>query len=295
MIHVGLLRYAGARYLWWAIAVTAVSIVLYASQQGEMQPPNGGTWQGYVLGTLGAVLIVWLAMLGIRKRRYSSNSGTVQGWTSAHIYLGSALLVIATLHSAGQLGLNIHSLAYVLMCIVIVSGMYGVYAYVNYPQAVSANRAGSTRAELFAELFELDKKAREIGAKSPNEINIAVKSAVERTVIGGGLLAQLTGRDQSSFIRSKQNGSAEVVQNRDQQPAIDFIADKVPRAAKIAEAQLIQELLAVLCRRQAVLRRISRDIRLRGWTRVWLLVHVPLSAVLIVALFIHIVSTFIYW
>lgn len=295
MIHVGLLRYAGARYLWWALALTLMSIGLYLSQRGGLQPPNGGTWQGYVLGTAGALLILWLAMLGIRKRSYSSNSGTVQGWTSAHIYLGSALLIIATLHSAGQLGFNIHSLAYILMCIVIASGMYGVYAYVNYPQAVSANRAGSTRAELFAELFDLDKRARELGAKSPDEINVAVKSAVERTVIGGGLLAQLTGRDDSSFVQSDPNGSTRTVRNRDQQSAIDFIAERVPRASKVAEAQLIQELLAVLCRRQAILRRISRDIRLRGWTRIWLLVHIPLSAALIVALAIHILTTFIYW
>ena len=295
MIHVGLLRYAGARYLWWAIGVTAVSVALYASQRDGMQPPNGGTWQGYVLGTLGALLVVWLAALGVRKRRYSSTSGTVQGWTSAHVYMGSALLIIATLHSAGQLGLNIHSLAYVLMCVVIASGLYGVYAYVNYPPAVAANRAGLTRTELFAELFELDKRVRALGAKCPNEINIAVKSAVERTVIGGGLLAQLTGRDRSTFLRSSHEGPSAVANNRDQQPAIDFIAECVPRAAKTAEAQLIQELLAALCRRQAILRRISRDIRLRGWTRVWLLVHVPLTAALIVALLIHIVTTFIYW
>lgn len=297
MIHVGLLRYAGARYLWWAIALTVVSVALYLSQRGGMQPPNGGTWQGYVLGTAGALMIAWLAMLGIRKRSYSSNSGTVQGWTSAHVYLGSALLVIATLHSAGQLGVNIHSLAYVLMCLVIVSGMYGVYAYVNYPHAVSENRAGSTRAELFAELFSLDKRARELGARSPDEINIAVKSAVERTAIGGGLLAQLSGRDDSKFIRVAGDGSesAGTVGNSDQQAAIDFISERVPKASKVAEAQLIQELLAILCRRQAILRRISRDIRLRGWTRVWLLIHIPLSVALIVALAIHIVTTFIYW
>lgn len=295
MIHVGLLRYAGARYLWWAIILTIISVVLYLSQRGGLQPPNGGTWQGYVLGTAGALLIVWLAMLGVRKRSYSSESGTVQGWTSAHIYLGSALLIVATLHSAGQLGLNIHSLAYVLMCVVIISGMYGVYAYVNYPHAVSANRAGSTRTELFAELFNLDKRARELGAKSPDEINVAVKSAVERTVIGGGILAQLTGRDDSSFVKIDRSGSAAAVGNRDQQTAIDFIADRVPRSSKVAEAELIQELLAILCRRQAILRRISRDIRLRGWTRVWLLIHIPLSVALIVALAIHIVTTFIYW
>ncbi|MBT8443615.1 MAG: hypothetical protein KJO13_02645, partial [Gammaproteobacteria bacterium] len=114
MIHESILRHRKGRFLWWAVLLVALSAVLYTTQGGS-QPPNGGTWQGYVLGTLGALLIVWLAMLGVRKRQYSSTVGTVPGWTSAHVYLGTALLVVATLHSAGQLGWNVHSLSYVLM------------------------------------------------------------------------------------------------------------------------------------------------------------------------------------
>ena len=95
MIHRSLLMYRGARYFWWALFLTVGSTVLYVTQ-GDTQPPNGGTWQGYVLGTIGALLIVWLALLGVRKRRYSSTVGTVQGWTSAHVYLGSALILVAT-------------------------------------------------------------------------------------------------------------------------------------------------------------------------------------------------------
>ena len=67
------------------------------------------------------------------------------------------------------------------------------------------------------------------------------------------------------------------------------------RASKVAEAELLEELLEVFCRRQAVLRRIAFDIRLRGRIRFWLLIHVPLTIALLVALVVHIVTTFIYW
>ena len=51
----------------------------------------------------------------------------------------------------------------------------------------------------------------------------------------------------------------------------------------------------LLCRRQAVLRRIRRDIRLRGWLKIWLYFHIPVTFALLFALALHIVSTFVYW
>jgi hypothetical protein len=297
MIHVGILRFGRARYLWWSLGLVATSGILYATQ-GSFQPANGGTWQGYVLGTIGAMLIVWLMLLGVRKRSYSSSLGSVAGWTSAHVYLGTALLIVATLHSAGQLGWNVHSFAYILMCAVIFSGFYGIHTYVNYPHSITNNRSGSSRAALFAELFKLDRRGRELGAKSPDDINIAVRSAIERTAIGGGIYAQLVGKDQSLFIRPSEShdpAGGRPISNRDQQPIIDYIAARIPKTNKIAETELLQELLEIFCRRQAVLRRESHDIRLSGRIRVWLLIHIPLSIALLVALFIHIITTFIYW
>ena len=298
MIHEHLLQYRKARYFWWAAALIVLSIVLYATQ-GDAQPPNGGTWQGYVLGTVGALLIVWLSLLGIRKRRYRSTLGTVQGWASAHVYLGTALLLVATLHCAGQFGWNVHTLAYALMAGVIVSGFFGVYSYLVYPHRLSINRAGGTRAELFGELYELDKKGRDLARQCDPEVQLVVASAIERTAIGGGVTSQLMGVDRSRIVRRGATGGRSTASastsNRDQQAVIGFVATRVPRANKRVEAANLQGLLSVLCRRQAILRRIRRDIRLQGWLAVWLYVHVPLTVALLGALTVHILSTFFYW
>jgi len=53
------------------------------------------------------------------------------------VYLGASLLVIATLHAAFQVGWNVHTLAYALMVVVILSGFYGVYAYLRYPPRIT--------------------------------------------------------------------------------------------------------------------------------------------------------------
>ena len=294
MIHRGLLRYRGARYLWWSLALIVGSCVLYATQPRDLEPPNGGSWQGYVLGTIGALLILWLTLLSIRKRSYRSTAGSVQGWTSAHVYLGSALLIVATLHCGLQFGWNVHTLAYALMCIVIFSGFFGLYSYINHPQLISNNRQGGARAELFAELFELNKQAQALAQKCASGVAIAVGSSVERTVIGGGVYSQLFSKDHSFFVRDSGSSSA-LLANADQQAVIDVVAERLPRAEKGAEAANLQQLIVLLCRRQAVVRRIRRDIRLRGWLRIWLYFHIPMTVALLVALLLHIVVTFFYW
>lgn len=294
MIHRSLLRYRGARYLWWSLGLVVVSLVLYATQPRAVQPPNGGTWQGYVLGTIGALLIVWLTLLAIRKRSYKSTSGTVLGWTSAHVYLGSALLIVATAHTGVQFGWNVHTLAYALMCIVIFSGFFGLYSYINHPRLISQNREGGARSELFAELFELDRQARSVAQKCAPAITIAVDSSIERTAIGGGIYAQLFSADHSFFVRGEGASSA-LTRNTDQQAVIDFVAERLPRAEKGAEAANLQQLIVLLCRRQVIVRRIRRDIRLRGWLKIWLYFHIPMTVALLVALALHVVVTFMYW
>lgn len=290
MIHENVLRFRNARYLWWSVGLVVVSFVLYFTE-GDLQPPNGGTWQGYVLGSVGAGLIVWLSLLGVRKRRYASTAGSVQGWVSAHVYLGSALLVVATLHSAAQVNWNVHTLAYVLMCVVIFSGMYGAYAYLMNPRLVARNRAGATREDLFGELFQLDRQGQEIADHCHPEVQAAVKSAIQRTVIGGAPVQQLLGRDQSKMVA---DGGASL-DNQDQQPVIDLVGSRVPRADKASEAANLQALTTLLCRRQTILRRIREDIRLQAWMKIWLYVHVPLTIALLGALAVHILTTFIYW
>ncbi len=219
--------------------------------------------------------------------------GSTKSWTSAHVYLGTALLVIATLHSSAQMGWNIHTLAYLLMWIVVLSGMFGAWAYLILPRRLSQLRGGGTRSELFAQLLELDRQVRDLADRAGGtDIAIAMISAVERTAIGGGVIAQLFSRDGSMYIPGQD---AKLQANADQRALIAQLAQRTPRADKRQEATLLQEAVVLVSRRQSLLRMIRRDIRLQGWLRAWLYLHIPLTAALLVALVIHIFSTFLYW
>lgn len=294
MIHTGILEYRAARYLWVSIVIIAICIGLYLSQSGGEQPANGGTWQGYTTGTLGALLILWLSLLGVRKRRYRSRIGSVAGWTSAHVYLGASVIVIGTLHSAGQLGWNIHSLAYVLMCAVVISGFFGIYYYSSVPHKSLRNRGGRSREALFEELHQLDEEGRSAAELCSSEIASGAMSAIERTSIGGGVTAQLL-RSDNSKMSILTDGKPKIVENKDQERVLAMIAARIPDAQRQSEVEPLGNLMSIMGRRQAIIRRIVRDIQLQGLLKVWLYLHIPLTVALLVALIAHIVSTFLYW
>jgi hypothetical protein len=100
-MHTSFLTYKRGRYLLAALYLSVLSMVIYL-WHSPLETPNGGTWLGYTLGTIGALLILWLLLFGVRKRSYSSRLGTVQSWLSAHVYLGSALLIVASSDAFGS-------------------------------------------------------------------------------------------------------------------------------------------------------------------------------------------------
>ena len=256
-MYTSLLGWRRYRYGKWALLLGALAIVLYASQGASSgQPPNGGTWQGYVLGTVGAILIVWLSALGVRKRRYRSTSGTVQGWTSAHIYLGGMLLLVATLHCAAQFGWNVHTLAYVLMCLVLVSGFYGLYAYLHIPGRLAANSAGKERAVWLQELAELDDRIRNVVEGCDAQLQEMALSALEFTRLGGSMGQQLVARDHS---RIQVSGRDKPAANIEQAVILQALSSRIPNARKQSEAEVLNELLALFGRRRVILHLLRKE------------------------------------
>ncbi len=285
-----MLRYRQAGYLCLSLALLIVCSVIYLSQS-PTDPPSGSTWQGYVLGGAGAGLIVWLSLLGIRKRQYGG-AGRVQAWLSAHVYLGIALFGVVLLHSGAQVGWNVHTLAFLLVLIVIISGIVGAALYLLVPERISRLRQGRSRADLFDEMQKLDERCTELSQSCQPTTESAIRSSIERTVVGGSVLDQLFSRDRSSVDSGEGGG---IKPNPDQREILQLIANLAPRVRAESESVALQGLVTTIARRQELLRRIRKDIQLQGFLQIWLYVHVPVTVALIAALLIHVVVVFWYW
>lgn len=240
--------------------------------------PHGGTWLGYTLGGVGAAIVLVLLWFGIRKRQYGNSTGTVLGWLSAHVYLGTALVLIVTLHAGFELGWNVHSLSYVLMLAVVGSGVYGVSTYLRFPGLLTETMGEDTLDTLLIKIADLDNEARKMALQLSDEINAVVLAASQGTRIGGSIGQQLSGRQRAcptgvALERLQQLGAA----------------------LGKSEAQLNRELYLVLMRKLALVQRARADVMYRARMRFWLYFHVPLSVAMLAALLAHVLSVFFYW
>jgi hypothetical protein len=275
--HYSILEYAGFRWFKAGLLLAGLAAFAYLWHDPPLKP-YGGTWLGYALGTIGAILILWLLWYGVRKRRYRSTSGTVQGWLSAHVYLGTALVVVVTLHTGFELGWNVHTLAYVLMLLVVASGFYGVVIYLRVPQAMTANLGEETLQSTLLRIADLDREMREKALSLPDDLFALIDHSVAGTRLGGSIYRLVSGKDRSC-------PTAAAVQRW---PAI-------ARHLSGDVAKLDKEVYSLLLQKNELLGRARRDLRHKAVMDLWLYFHVPLAFALLAALIAHVVSVFIYW
>jgi hypothetical protein len=271
MSQESVLSLGGFRYLKWSLILAIGSIVAYIIDEPRTVP-NGGTLLGYTLGIIGALLIVWLILFGARKRAYRSNLGTVRGWLSAHIWLGLSLLVVATLHTGFQFGINVHTLAYTLMVLVILSGIWGVTVYMRNPSLMSGLVAGKSLQQHGEALKDLDAESRNVAKDLGPEVQRLVEASANGRIVNG-----LFGRFGGPGRCPTDIAVAALHQ-------MGLQGDKV-----------IRDLYAVQVRRQSQLQRMRGFLRLKAWTDVWLMFHVPVSLGLLAVLAAHIVSVLFYY
>jgi hypothetical protein len=275
--HEGFLRHRNFRWLKIALLLSSLALLGYALV--DVHPRhNGGSWYGYTLGTVGALLILWLTMLGLRKRAMTRGRWSLKAWTSAHVYLGLSLVVIATLHSGFQLGWNVHTLAWALMMAVILSGLFGIAAYSTLPAELSNSRAEMTKPQMVDAVVKLDRQLQTAAQPLGHEDTRIVSLSIEDDAFRGGLVRRLSGK----YAHCRTAAALAEMRRR-------------LALATGEQADAIEAVVSLLERKAAALDRIRKHLRIKALLEVWLYVHVPLTFALIAALGAHIVSVFFYW
>lgn len=264
--------YRGYRWFWINAGIVVFCIVLYLCND-PIGGRNGGTVLGYTLGGLATAGILYLMWFGVRKRSYHSQSSTLKGCLSAHVYLGLALAVIVPLHSGFQFGLNVHTLAYVVMLLTIGSGIWGALNYSMLAAQIKSHRGGGTGRKLVEQIALISKDVEALAHDKSDQFLTLVRGL--DFDFNPSLRAVLFGARQPQIPKSSGAELLSGLLQQEQEEGLKIIT-LINKKRELAN-QLYEETL--------VLTKL----------KMWLYFHVPLSFALVALLAIHIFSVFWFW
>jgi len=273
-----LLTYAGKRYLWLG-TIAGVALLVSYYYYARDTVPSGSTLGGLIYGWLGFLAILVLMFLGIRKRWYASRLGTVQGWTSAHVYLGLLTLLIIPMHAGFRFGWDVHTLAFALLVIVVLSGIFGILIYLTVPQKLTAYESSmlpdKAEAEINRVLGEMKQLVGEKSAMLQRLYEEEIRHYQEIRPQGWRLLFRRL--DPAAILSAK---------TRD----LNSIVPRIPET----EQESFSQFCSLVLRKTELESLLASQMRIKNALEAWLYVHVPISFAMVVAVAIHLLVVLYY-
>ncbi len=258
-------------------------------------------------GIVAALLIVFAALLGLRKRLLRLRVGPVAAWVSAHNWLGGLALVLALLHARFQPGGVLTTALLALLVLTAVSGGVGVAIQSILPKLMTSRIAHESPHDdprpIFAERW---REVHEIVAAVCKERPFEDELRAFESACGIGL-APASVQTVSGFPASSFGYAA--LSRFYREAIVPFF--RTPLSTRVLLANAAETTLAFDALRGGVDSRLHTDIdriraicddtlqraaeaRYRRAMEGWRLLHVPLAMLTLVLLFVHAIAAIYY-
>lgn len=304
------------RWAIWTVVLFAAAGLAYIPY--AMMAPNGGSGgsiAGLAYGIVGFAMMIFAALLSLRKKYPIWRIGRAQTWMRGHLWLGLLSYPIILFHAAFQFGGPLTSTMMWIFTIVIVSGLVGAAVQHYMPRLMTErvpyetiyDQIDRVRTQLVKEADELLSSV----SKSANQYGLVVPSVtgiLDLKSLGDLRSTTTTMTATTTLIRVE---SQAITQLRDiyaktikpylevRGPHGHVLADGRNAKAVFAQARTVSpstvhqivDDLENICEEK---RDLDRQSRMHKLLHGWLLVHVPLSLVLIVLGAIHAVMALRY-
>ena len=308
-----------------AIGTTAYVLYAYESPQG----PRGGSVIGLAFGILGFSFMIFAGLLGARKRVPTWRVGRAQGWMRGHLWLGFLTLPLILFHSGFHFGGTLTRVLMWLLIVTVFSGVFGAALQHYIPRVMTSDvpletiydEIGRVRALLREEAdraiesvcgnLGLSKQENEEGLRAggftalrtiaasavPLRTSVAVSTGASAVVAAAPEIIMFNDKESAPlrrFYLSEMRLFLERPKQRGQRlgdgekasSAFAGLRTLLPVAAHAALADLED-----ICDEA---RQLTRQERLHDWLHGWLLLHIPLSLVLILLGAVHAVMALRY-
>ena len=305
-------------HLAWMLGTLTAAMgaaIWYGSHVRADRPwPGGGSVPGLVLGIVAGLIILFEFALWPRKTslfRTTRWLGKTQTWMKAHIWLGLLVLPLALLHGGFSFGGIYTSLLMWLMLLVIGSGVFGLAMQNILTRMLIERVPEETVASQIDEVSrQLAEDARRLvidvceGAEEEltGVVSGAVGSGKQRVGIArrvGTVVPQSLDPELTRPARTAAPQLAAALQHEIEpyllsgrslpgllgtRTKTEQYFDALRKKSPVAVWAAIDEIEA-LCRRR---NELALQAQLQFWLHAWLLVHLPLSVVLVVLLIGHV-------
>jgi hypothetical protein len=286
------------RWMIVCLVLLIIAIVTYVPyRRSAIDGPQGNSWPGLVYGSVGLGLMIYAGVLGLRRKVPTWRLGRGTTWMKGHLWLGLLSFPLIWLHAGFQLGGALTVVLMALFTLVVLSGIFGVIVQQFLPRMMTVEVPYETIYEqIDSVVSQLDTEAAALVASVCGPLPVTLPAATGGPRGGGGLApGQFVPRPTPRPLppsAAQQPGSQALkdVYLNDIRP---FLAPDPPgsgRLATPAQAKMlfqhlrtslapplqetVSELEAICEERRQLVQQEHLHHLLHGW----LLVHVPLSA-----------------
>jgi hypothetical protein len=278
------------------VTATLVGAAVYTAFAISTPAPGGGTPFGLVFGSLALGLMLFAALLSLRKRFPIWRIGRASLWMRAHLWLGILVLPMALFHAAFHARGALAQVLLWLTLIVVGSGVIGAWLQHTIPSRIFREVPFETiydqipviRAQLANEASDRATDVAQSLAPATGPGATVVDTLLEITDLQSQVesLQRFVSGWVNPYLQEEGGRRSELKDRGWSRERFENLRREFPEAAW-ASITAIEE----ICEEK---RQLDHQIRLHRLLHAWLLVHLPVSAALILLSLIHAIGALRY-
>jgi Fe-S-cluster-containing dehydrogenase component/CRP-like cAMP-binding protein len=235
----------------------------------------GNSWltMRWLTGLVGLAGVVVVMAYPLRKQIYRHRAGALRYWLLAHVYFGALAGITLFMHAGFHTGGLLTTLLYFSFLGVIISGLFGVSAYVVGPRVLTSIEGEPLLVEdLTMRGGELKEELATITGKSEGWLREEIKERVTgRFLSRGFILRQLWQRRELKSLLAEARGQ---------------FKERTTRMATDSERALLLEAVETA----ATLSRVYALIFVHRVLRLWIAPHVITTSLMLSLMVVHIIQ-----